>query len=186
MRITGGEAKGRLLATVRGLRIRPTTDLVRQAIFNILGQDLTGVKVLDLFAGTGSLGLEALSRGATSALFVDNSRQSIGLIRKNLALCSYENVGFTLKRDLRKGLTVRHPAAKGKFDLIFLDPPYGSALIPPLLKALSKPDLLSAHARVVAESSKSERLSEDFGPLRMIDLRTYGETRINVYACEGE
>ena len=81
MRITGGQAKNRVLASPKGLKIRPTTDQVREAIFNIIGQDLSGLKVLDLFAGTGSLGLESLSRGALSALFIDSSQQSLDLIK---------------------------------------------------------------------------------------------------------
>ena len=101
MRITGGQVRGRILASPQGLKIRPTTDRVREAIFNIIGQDLSGLKVLDLFAGTGCLGLEALSRGALSALFIDNSQQAIKLIKKNLALCGYQTSGTVLRRDLR-------------------------------------------------------------------------------------
>jgi 16S rRNA (guanine966-N2)-methyltransferase len=85
MRITGGEVRGRRLESPKGMAIRPTSDRVREAIFNIIGQDLSGLNVLDLFAGTGSLGIEALSRGALHALFVDNSQKSINLIKKNLA-----------------------------------------------------------------------------------------------------
>ena len=91
LRITGGELKGRRLSPFRGPRIRPTSDKVREAIFSLIGQDVQGVRVLDLFAGTGSLGIEALSRGASWVHFVDNSLHSIELIRRNLSLCGYEN-----------------------------------------------------------------------------------------------
>ena len=100
MRITGGRVKARILASPKGLIIRPTTDQVREAIFSIIGQNLSGLKVLDLFAGTGSLGLEALSRDALFSFFIDNSQQSISLIKKNIALCEYQNSAFILKMDL--------------------------------------------------------------------------------------
>ena len=184
MRITGGQAKGRPLACLKGLLIRPSTDQVRQAIFNIIGQDLTGVKVLDLFAGTGSLGLEALSRGAVRVVFIDKARQSIDLIKKNLARCAYSSKGMILKRDLRKGLPFGHPSFEGGFDLVFLDPPYGKGLLSPLLEALPTGKILLPHSRVVAESSKTESLPLSFGDLQMADERTYGDTKINFYVYE--
>ena len=97
MRITGGQTKGRLLAPLKDIQIRPSSDKVRESIFNIIGQDITDQKVLDLFAGTGSLGIEALSRGAIGALFIDNSPQCIKLIEKNLKLCGYEPSGCALR-----------------------------------------------------------------------------------------
>ena len=112
MRITGGQAKGRLLASLKGWNIRPTSDRVREAVFSLIGQDVTDFKVLDLFAGTGCLGIEALSRGASRALFIDNSIQSIKLIKKNLARCGYESLGFVWKKDLSKGLPRKHPCQK--------------------------------------------------------------------------
>jgi 16S rRNA (guanine966-N2)-methyltransferase len=181
MRITGGQAKGRLLASLRGWKIRPTSDRVREAVFNLIGQDVNGVKVLDLFAGTGCLGIEALSRGAARALFIDNSIQSIKLIKKNLALCGYESSGSVLKGDLSKGLPRKHPLLKKKFDLIFLDPPYEKRMIPPLLGELSDRDILASPAIAVAESFKTETLPEVLGRLQMVSFRTYGETKISIY-----
>ncbi|MBW2217733.1 MAG: RsmD family RNA methyltransferase, partial [Deltaproteobacteria bacterium] len=102
MRITGGQVKGRIIASPKGMNIRPTSDRVREAIFNLIGQDLSGLKVLDLFAGTGSLGLESLSRGTQHAVFIDNSQQALKLIRKNLVTCGFENSGTVLRRDLKK------------------------------------------------------------------------------------
>lgn len=173
--------KGRLLASPKGLNIRPTTDQVKEAIFNIIGQDLTGYKVLDLFAGTGCLGIEAMSRGSLHALFIDNSQQSINLIKRNLALCGYRGSRAILRRDLRKGIPRSHPLLMEGFDLIFLDPPYGGNLIPPLLEKLSTRDLLSSGSRVVAESFKTDRLPVSFGNLEMVDTRLYGDTRISTY-----
>jgi 16S rRNA (guanine966-N2)-methyltransferase len=182
MRITGGQVKGRILASPKGLNIRPTSDKVREAIFNIIGQDLSGLRVIDLFAGTGSLGLETLSRGALHALFIDNSQQSINLIRKNLSLCGHERAGVTLRKNLKKGIPRRHLLLKEKFDLAFLDPPYGKNLIPLLLEELSTEDVLTSKARVVVESWKTERLQvSSYGFLEMVDTRLYGDTRISIY-----
>lgn len=181
MRITGGQAKGRVLASLKGWNIRPTSDRVREAIFNLIGQDVTGFKILDLFAGTGSLGIEALSRGASRVLFIDNSLQSIKLIKKNLARSGYEPLGFVWKKDLTKGLPLRHPMLKEKFDLIFVDPPYEKEMIPPLLGELSGRDLLGSPAIAVAESFKTEMLPEVLGKLQMVKSRIYGETKISIY-----
>ena len=184
MRITGGQLKGRLLASPKGLDIRPTSDQVREAIFNIIGQNLPGVKVLDLFSGTGSLGLETLSRGASYALFIDNSPRSIKLIQKNLDLCGHRGTNVILKQDLRKGIKRIHHLLDETFDLVFLDPPYGKNFIPLILGELPTMDILSSKSRVVAESSKTEKLPVSFGNLEMVDTRSYGDTKISVYAYE--
>jgi len=184
MRITGGQLKGRLLISPKGLDIRPTSGQVREAIFNIIGQDLHGVKGLDLFAGTGILGLETLSRDASSVVFVDILPQSIKLIRKNLALCKHQDSGVIIRRDLRKGIRRIHILSKQVFDLVFLDPPYGKNFIPQILSELSTMDILSSRSRVVVESSKTEKLPASFESLEMADARSYGDTRISVYAYE--
>jgi len=180
MRITGGGAKGRLLVSPKGMDIRPTSDRVREAIFNIIGQDLSGLKILDLFAGTGSLGLEALSRSAELAVFVDNAQRSIEIIKKNLTSCGYQDSGIILKRDLKKGISLSHPVLQQSFDLVFLDPPYGKNLIVPSLENFPT-GILSNEVRVVAEFSKTEKLPRIIGSLEMADTRRYGDTRINIY-----
>jgi 16S rRNA (guanine966-N2)-methyltransferase len=181
MRITGGKAKGRVLASLKGTWIRPTSDRVREAIFSLIGQDTTGLRVLDLFAGTGCLGIEAISRGAIEALFVDNSSQSIRLIEKNLALCGFESVGSVLKKDLNKGFLGTNPSMKGKFDLVFIDPPYRKKVIPQLLTELSVRNTLSSSAIVVAETSKTHTMSCTLGKLYLDKSKTYGQTRISIY-----
>lgn len=183
MRITGGEAKGRHLAAFKGLDIRPSSDLVREAIFDLIGQEVRG-RVLDLFAGTGALGIEALSRGANEAVFVDLSVQAIRLIKKNLKLCGYEQRGEVYRRDLSKGLPSRSPWVVKKFDLVFLDPPYEKGLIPPALKGLVERCILASPAILVAESRKEEALPLSWRDLEVSDIRTYGETKIHVYKYE--
>jgi len=184
MRITGGEAKGRRLSSPKGMAIRPTSDRIREAIFSILGQDLSDLSVLDLFAGTGSLGLEALSRGARHAVFIDKSQQSIEIIRENLASCGYQNSGTILRRDLKKGLPLSHPVLQQGFDLIFLDPPYRKDLITPLLNKISFIGILLNESRVVVELSKTEKLPRAIGNLQRADTRVYGDTKINIYLNE--
>ena len=184
MRITGGQVKGRIIASPKGMNIRPTSDRVREAIFNVIDQDLSGLMVLDLFAGTGSLGLESLSRSAQSAVFIDNSQKAINLIRKNLVTCGFEDFGIVLKKDLKKPATLRHPVLEQHFDLIFLDPPYRKGMLIPLLERISSADLLSESSRVVVELSKHEGLPSSFGDLKKTDSRQYGDTKINIYSYE--
>jgi 16S rRNA (guanine966-N2)-methyltransferase len=184
MRITGGQVKGRPVASPKRLTIRPSSDLIREAVFNIIGQDLSDQKVLDLFAGTGSLGLEALSRGALWAFFVDNSQQSINLIKKNLALLGYQRHGVVIRKDLRKGFPQGHSILKERFDLVFLDPPYRKGLASFWLEQLSTRSLLSSGALIIAESAKNEEFPVSLGDLEMVDTRYYGDTRITIYGYE--
>ncbi|MBU2497954.1 MAG: 16S rRNA (guanine(966)-N(2))-methyltransferase RsmD [Proteobacteria bacterium] len=173
------------MASFRGLDIRPTSDLVREAIFDLIGQDFTGAKVLDLFAGTGVLGIEALSRGASRVLFIDHSAKSIKLIKRNLSLCGMDLSGIALKRDLAKGMPWRHPLLKQRIDLVFLDPPYRKGLILPLLEALCEKKILASSSIVVAESSKNEMLPESVQDLQKFKTRVYGETKIDIFKSGG-
>jgi len=184
MRITGGQARGRRITPPKGLDIRPTSDIVREAIFNIIGQDLSGLTVLDLFAGTGSLGIESLSRGALRALFVDNSKKAIDLIKKNLSLLGFNSISDILKRDLSKGMPRNHALLNQIFDLVFLDPPYGKNFLPVLLKGLFKNGSLSSKSLVVTESSKTDNMLFSFSNFVTADTRSYGDTKISVYAYE--
>jgi len=181
VRITGGTAKGRHLFTAKGMNIRPTSDKVREAIFNIIGQELSGLFVLDLFAGTGSLGIESLSRKAACVTFVDKSPSAINLIKKNLALCCYENNSYVIKRDLRKGMGQISFPLKNSFDLVFVDPPYRKKLIPPLLTEISSVLCLSDNAQIIAESSRNEDLPSLAGCLKKTDTRIYGDTQVCFY-----
>jgi 16S rRNA (guanine966-N2)-methyltransferase len=186
MRVTGGRVKGRRLASLKGFEIRPTSDLVREAIFNLIGQDVSGAKVLDLFAGTGSLGIEALSRGAQWAFFIDSSQRSVSLIKQNLERCGLDERGFILKKDLNKGLPWPNALLKEKIDLAFMDPPYRKGMVSSLLEELSNREILSSHAIVVAETSKTESLPHQVGKLRLVKHRTYGETKVNILKCEDD
>jgi 16S rRNA (guanine966-N2)-methyltransferase len=163
--------------------IRPTSDRVRSSIFNILGQVLTGCTTLDLYAGTGSLGIEALSRGSERAVFIDTSAKALALVKKNLSLCGYEELAVVARMRLPEGLSRVHGLGCDTFDLVFLDPPYGKGYITPTLARLMDEGLLAKDGRVVVEASTR---SDDDLPAAIGDLvlnleRAYGSTKIGVY-----
>jgi 16S rRNA (guanine966-N2)-methyltransferase len=186
MRITGGRLRGRRLAPIGRAPIRPTSDRVREAIFSIVGQDLTDWVVLDLFSGTGAMGIEAISRGASRAVLVENGRDALRVLRRNLALCSVQEPGaaFVLEWDIRAGIPWNHHVMKGSFDLVFLDPPYREPVRLGVLKDLAASAPLSGGAWIIAESSRKEALPEAIGSLKMFDTRTYGDTKISLYSNE--
>lgn len=186
MRITGGEARGRQLTILKGVSIRPTSDKVREAIFDLIGQEFSGEHVLDLFSGTGALGIEALSRGASTVLFIDSAERALMTIRKNLKLCGYERRGFLLKRDLHRGLPSDAFLGGRRWDLVFLDPPYGKGLIPPILAQLSEEEMLMSPAIVVAETSLKEELPDLAGRLCAVRVKTYGQSKITIFRYEDE
>jgi 16S rRNA (guanine966-N2)-methyltransferase len=185
MRITGGEAKGRRLATIKGGHIRPTSDMVRASIFNVLGQRLTGLCVVDLFAGTGTLGIESLSRGAKKAAFIDKSSSAIALIKRNLNMCGYEALSIIARDELPDGLA-RIQERGCQFDLVFIDPPYGEGYIKPVLHRLVEMNLLAKDSRVVAESTCHEHdpFPSQVHNLRLRQTRSYGSTLIGFYAYD--
>jgi 16S rRNA (guanine966-N2)-methyltransferase len=183
MRITGGSLRGRVLIGPQDETVRPTSDKVRQAIFNLLEHHpavadftLQGVRVLDLFAGTGALGLEAISRGASYCLFVDDSTQGRALVRRNV-----EALGLTGVTKLWR----RNAASPGRLDtlsafgLAFLDPPYGKGLIEPALIAMQHGGWLLPDAIIAAESHESETMAAPEGYL-LLDRRIYGDTAVTL------
>lgn len=181
MRIIGGRLKGRRLTGVKG-QIRPTADRVREAIFNILGPDVNDSLVLDLFAGTGALGIEALSRGARNAVFVEKHTSALQVLRRNLAQCGLNEVSRVLPFSTEKALP-RLAAAGEFFSLIFLDPPYGHGLAAANLLSLAKINLLAPGGQIVVEHSRLEVLAEAYHHLRRNDQRRYGATMISFYMC---
>lgn len=182
MRIISGLAKGKKLSTFSGEDIRPTPDRVRGAIFSIIYSKLGGLvgkTVLDLFAGTGAMGIEALSRGASSLVSIDKGKQSAKLVPKNLKDCNLEKGATFLNIDVLASLA--RVAEKGPFDLILLDPPYDLGMALNALEKISTLDLLSEDGLICAETSHKEKLPESFGTLEKVDERTYGSTRVHFY-----
>jgi 16S rRNA (guanine966-N2)-methyltransferase len=172
VRVVAGDFKGRRLHAPAGRSTRPTADRVREALFSILGP-LGGERVLDLFAGSGALGIEALSRGAGEAVFVDSDTRAVAAIRRNL-----EAIGVDATVVRRDALAYLRDASERPYDLVFLDPPYSSALemAGPLSERL--PAVVSKDARIVTESDKRNPLELS---LPLIDERAYGDTRIAIH-----
>lgn len=190
MRIISGWAKGRRLSTPsgQGKDIRPTSDRAREALFSIIGSRVVGAKVLDLFAGTGALALEALSRGANHIVFVDCNRQSLNIIKRNIQVCKPADAAVTLqivRYDLRKGIPPRIlPSETDQlYDLIFLDPPYSQGLSLKTLEYLANGNLLAEGGLVIAEERSTEQLPEQLGVLVLTDQRIYGDTGFWFYSA---
>lgn len=189
MRIISGFAKGRKLNTPPGneLSIRPTADRAREALFNILGKSIQNAFVLDLFAGTGALGLEAFSRGAHFVVFVDNSPLALGILKKNCLRCLKGYRGNAevrvIQHDLRSPLLPLHLPrdTDGGFDFILADPPYGKNLSETVLILVNNSSLLKPNGLLIIEERHNILLPEILSTLHRVDLRIYGETGFHFY-----
>jgi len=179
LRIIGGQFRGKKLHSVPGNLTRPTANRVREALFNILAPEVRASRVLDLFAGTGVLGLEALSRGAQSVVFVDNHPLPRSVIQKNIVACGYEAVARVLRVDLGSDFFWPTVAGNG-FQLVFMDPPYNKGLVVPTLVRLHAAGLLSEDATVTVEHSPLESIGEEaVQPFVLKDQRKYGKTLVS-------
>ena len=186
MRIISGIARGRRLFTPAGgtRAIRPTADRAREAVFNIISSAIVGSHVADLFAGTGAFGCEALSRGAASVLFVDNSSQALTLVAKNVALIADGPQRSSLRRaDLSKSLGVMTSTGDPhrRYDLIFVDPPYGKNLARTILHLLDRPDVFSTKALLIIEERKDFSPPDSLDHLIRVDSRRYGDSMFIFY-----
>ncbi len=185
MRVIAGRLRGRVLRSVPGSRTRPTTDRARAGLFDGLGPRVRGARALDLFAGTGALGIEALSRGASYCIFVERDRRACGVLHENLVQLELGSVSETLRIDVEAA--VRELASAGeRFDLIFADPPYGGPALPKLLEPDGLPRLLEPDGLLVVERDQRESAPADPAPLVVAGSRTYGETRFDRYTREAE
>ena len=177
MRVITGKARGVTLKTPEGLQTRPTTDRVKEALFSIIQFDIPGATVLDLFGGTGQLGIEALSRGAKRAVFIDESDKACRLIRENLSRTKLEQQGSVIRSDYLAYLA----RCSEKFNLIFLDPPYAEVFLENALKRITEIDILQSGGIIVTERPLGKELSFEFqGYTRSKDYK-YGNTLITLY-----
>ncbi|MBL4902353.1 MAG: 16S rRNA (guanine(966)-N(2))-methyltransferase RsmD [Desulfocapsa sp.] len=185
MRIIGGLARGRKLKTPgRSNSIRPTTDRAREALFSIIGSMIHSARVLDLFAGTGALGLEAFSRGAKQVVFVEKESKAIHVINHNCALCTkgikdiQGDELIVIQHDLCRGVNFKHPmfADSPCFDIIFLDPPYNKNLAEKSLSFLDTSNFITASTLIIAEESSANTLPDSYLRLKLADQRRYGDT----------
>lgn len=178
MRIVAGEFRGRKLHTPKGVQIRPTTDRVREAIFSIIASRIPDANVLDLFAGTGALGLEALSRGAAQAVFVDRGPEAIRLIRANIELCRAQSRARALQGSVLQVIQ-RLANQEETFDLIFMDPPYGKGYIEETLLQVGK--VSCAEVLVMAEHHIKDILPQNTGEWVKTQERRYGDSAISFF-----
>lgn len=177
MRVITGKARGVQLKTPDGMLTRPTTDRVKEALFSIINFDVPNACVLDLFSGTGQLGIEALSRGAKSAVFVDQREESCKLVRENLRRTKLQDLGKVVRADYLDFLN----RSRDKFDIIFLDPPYAEVYLENSLKCIAEIDILQSRGIIVTERPLGKELPYEFdGFTRSKDYK-YGKILLTIY-----
>ncbi|AEV95113.1 16S rRNA (guanine(966)-N(2))-methyltransferase RsmD [Pediococcus claussenii] len=180
MRIVSGDFGGRRLTAVPGTKTRPTTDKVKEAVFNVIGPYFDGGLVLDLFAGSGGLGIEAVSRGADHAYLIDRQFAAIKTIKSNIAVTKQETKFSVLKSDSHKILD-KFSRDGLSFDLVFLDPPYAQQKIENDILKMENLNLLGADAKIICETNLETVLSDKIGQFNVSNIKEYGITKITVY-----
>ncbi len=180
MRVITGTAKGKRLLVPKDERVRPTTDRIKETLFNIINSYVRDAVIIDCFAGTGGIGIEALSRGARQAYFIDNHRESIQLIKKNLEITRLEQKGTVLPIETSSALTsLAHKDVKA--DIIFMDPPYHLNIISSLIEIISQNTLLAEDGIIIAEHDNGIELEDHIGSFTKVDQRDYGITVMSYY-----
>jgi len=177
MRIISGKFKGHRLVAFKADHLRPTTDRVKESLFNKWMTEIEGARILDLFCGTGNLGLEALSRGAEFVEFVDKSDKSLRILRENVKKLGLSEGFHVTKREAIQFLK----DSSDKFDLIFIDPPFTQSMAGEVLSALSRSEVLKAGGLVAIESGTKEQIDESYGPLQRYDRKEFGDKALNLY-----
>ncbi|MCY6959484.1 16S rRNA (guanine(966)-N(2))-methyltransferase RsmD [Clostridium brassicae] len=185
MRIIAGKAKGRTILPPDGMQTRPTLDRVKENIFNIIQNRTLDAVIIDVFAGTGSLGLEAASRGAKECYLVDKHPTTFQRLKKNVESLKFEDFCSCLNMDSYDAL--REVSRRGKvFDLIFIDPPYAKEMIPPAMEIVFEKKLLRKDGLIVTKIDSSENIYEGYKDIVLINKRKYGNTTVCLYAYEEE
>ena len=190
MRVIAGIYRSRILKSLKGLALRPTSDRLRETLFNVLASNIAGSRFVDLFAGTGAIGIEALSRGAAEVVFIENHASAATLIRRNLESLSINSGVTVLPVDALRGLatlaTRKMEAAPG-FDYVFLDPPYAAAEdYSRVLEFLGSADLLAPGGIAIAEHRRSFDLREEVGALKRFRVLKQGDAALSFYRRRGE
>ena len=181
MRVITGTARGRRLKEPADMEQRPTTDKVKESLFNIIQFDIAGRQVLDLFAGTGQLGIEALSRGAQHATFVDCSNKAVALVKENLRRTGLEAQASVLRGDWKEALR----RSEEKYDVIFLDPPYDTELLKNALRQIADIDILSGNGIIACESRADAVLPQLDAPYEQVSQHKYGKIMLTIYTRRG-
>ncbi|MCF8068937.1 MAG: 16S rRNA (guanine(966)-N(2))-methyltransferase RsmD [Desulfobacterales bacterium] len=178
LRVIAGSLRGRKLSTVKGNSVRPTADRVRESIFNILSAEIAASQILDLFSGTGALGIEALSRGAEAAVFVDRQQNSLAAVEKNINVCGLLEKTKIICWNISHNLSCLK-AYRERFNMVFMDPPYNKNHIAPTLLSLKKSESLCHNAIITVEHSPQELIPEDIESFTLKNQRKYGRTMIS-------
>jgi 16S rRNA (guanine966-N2)-methyltransferase len=185
LRVISGTIRGRKLNTIGGTTVRPTADRVKEAMFNILSPRLRGIRALDLFAGSGALGIEAISRGARSAVFVDNNIQVLTALRHNLKSCQITDRTTVIQWDIKKNLECLN-AFPQIFDLALMDPPYHRDLVATTIKHLLLSGCLARNATIVAEHEPNIQINLYDCPLHITKTRRYGSNQLSFFEFDSE
>lgn len=180
MRVITGTARGKKLKTLEGMDVRPTTDKVKEAVFSSIQFDLEGAAVIDLFAGSGQMGIEALSRGAKSAVFTDISKKSIDIINENLEYTELKGNAKVINTDGTDYLK----SSAAKFDIAILDPPYRKGLIEKSLPLLE--NLMNEGGKIICEHEKELKLENCYDKIRILKTYNYGRISVTVFIAENK
>lgn len=183
MRIIAGIAKSRIIQSPKGLKIRPTSDRMKESIFNIIADKIINADILDLFAGTGNIGLEAISRGAASAVFIDNNKNAIQIIRDNIRLLGFQDKTEILKTDSISGLR-KLGKSNRYFDIIFIDPPYLKKYEIPVLLEIAGLNLLKSEGSIILQHHRKSDLTKIIYPYHCIRQKRYGDTMISFFKIQ--
>lgn len=181
MRVIAGQAKGKRLKAPPGMNTRPITDMIKEALFNVLGDTVRDSSFLDLFAGSGSVGIEALSRGAKQVVFIDNNSSAVGIIKENIINCGFSK-GFSVYRnDVFKALTL-FDQRKTKFDLIYVDPPFTiEKIFDQVIYALDQSNILERNGRIILRTQRKKQLTAQLNYLEEYRTNNYGESVLHYY-----
>ena len=185
MRVISGKARGKKLKTPENDNIRPTLDRVKENIFNVIGFSVRNSVVLDLFSGTGAIGIEAISRGAKQVYFVDKDKNSYELTKFNVKSAKLEENAIILNQDAENAL-IQFENKEIKFDIIFLDPPYNKGIVQKILQQLEKYNIMQSEGVVIVETDKDEETPEKFGKFFKQKEKFYSSTKITFYGVENE
>jgi 16S rRNA (guanine966-N2)-methyltransferase len=185
MRVIAGTYRSRILKALKGNALRPTSDRLRETLFNVLGSGVSGARFLDLFAGTGAVGIEALSRGASEAVFIENHPPAAILIRRNLESLGVRSGATILAVEVLRGLEMlgaKHKPRNPSFDFVFLDPPYAAAVnYSRVLRFLGAAHFLAAGGVVIAEHRRNSELLEQFGSLQRVRILKQGDAALSFF-----
>lgn len=177
MRIITGIAKGRAILAPEGLNTRPTSDRVKESLFNIIAKNIHGARVLDLFSGTGNLGLEAISRGAEKCTFVENNNSTYKILSMNIEALGFVSSSELYRRDAFEVLELLGKEKK-KYDIIFLDPPYSRGLVESSIKRISELMILDDNGIIISECDEKDTIPDNINDIKVYRNEKYGRTRI--------